>query len=158
MAVLHKFLQAEPKKKIILLQVFTVQIFVRIALLTLPFYIILGMLQRIQLRTTSNPKIMSPDTNKQIVDNHPDIQHLPWAVRATSSFVPGSRCLCQAITAQTILAWKGYPSELHIGVQKNESSNLAAHAWLVKNEMVIVGNLPNLVDFIPLPALPKVIR
>jgi hypothetical protein len=158
MAVLRKFLQAESSKKIILLQVLTVQIFVRLALLSLPFYIILGMLQRIQLRTTSNPKIMSPDTDKHCVDNHPDIQHLPWAVRATSSFVPGSRCLCQAITAQTVLALKGYPSELHIGVQKSESSNLAAHAWLVRNELVVVGNLPNLVDFIPLPTLPRVIR
>jgi hypothetical protein len=68
------------------------------------------------------------------------LQTLPWGVRVTNHFVPGSRCLCQAITAQALLALKGYSSELRIGVQKSDASLLTAHAWLVRQGQILVGH------------------
>jgi len=53
------------------------------------------------------------------------------AVERASSVVPGTRnCLVRAIAARRMLARAGLRSELRIGVAKDASDGLTAHAWL----------------------------
>lgn len=153
-----KFLKVDPFKQAILIQAFAVQLGVRIALGTMPFYLLLNYLQQIQTAVRQSPHPNCLETDRQLSENASAPESLAWAVRVTSAFVPGSRCLCQAIAAQMLLAYKGFSSELRIGVQKTDSSMLSAHAWLVRQGLILVGNLPNIDEFSPFPTLPKVFK
>jgi hypothetical protein len=67
--------------------------------------------------------------------------------------VPGATCLSQALAAQTLFLRQGYPAELHIGVAKNETGQLEAHAWVESEGQVVIGDLQNLSRYTPLPSL-----
>src|SRR5690348_12897757 len=69
-------------------------------------------------------------------------RQLIWAVRATSRCLPGSTCLTQALAAQALLVHSGYPSQVEIGVNKNDAG-FQAHAWLVCQGEVLLGGPQN---------------
>lgn len=50
----------------------------------------------------------------------------------------GFKCLAQAIAAQRLLKQRKIPSQLYLGVHKNQSE-LKAHAWLKCGEHFITG-------------------
>lgn len=56
------------------------------------------------------------------------------AVHRAARFVPGARCLAQAVTVKYLLARSGHKVEILIGVappqEGNGSSAIRAHAWL----------------------------
>ena len=41
--------------------------------------------------------------------------------------------------------------KLNIGVRKNSADELEAHAWLTSGNLVVIGNLPDLKGFSPMP-------
>lgn len=61
-----------------------------------------------------------------------------WAVRAAARRVPGTTCLCSALTLQRLLSAEGHPSQVHIGVAR-ELTGFIAHAWLVHDGVVVIG-------------------
>ena len=61
------------------------------------------------------------------------------AVRSASRFVTGARCLARAMTAQILLGRAGYPSELRYGVAHKSMGTIDAHAWLVCEGHVVMG-------------------
>ena len=61
------------------------------------------------------------------------------AVARVSRWIPGARCLAQAVAAHVVLARHGYPSTVHIGVRPEQSHDLAAHAWLTTADAVGLG-------------------
>lgn len=67
------------------------------------------------------------------------INQLVWAVRVTSRYLPDATCLTQALAAQALLARSGYPSQVEIGVAKDESRRFQAHAWVVCQGQVVLG-------------------
>lgn len=68
-------------------------------------------------------------------------ERVAWAVRAAARFVPGGgNCLAQAITGQIILARHGYPCELRIGVARDDSLRLVAHAWVESGGRALIGH------------------
>src|SRR5262245_53237716 len=67
------------------------------------------------------------------------IDRLAWAVEVVSRRIPGSTCLCRALTLQRLLARNGHESELRIGVAKSEN-RFGAHAWLLHNGQVLIGD------------------
>jgi len=67
------------------------------------------------------------------------LKQLIWAVRTVSRYLPGATCLTQALAAQALLARSGYPSQVEIGVTKDESSRLRAHAWVVSQGEIVLG-------------------
>jgi hypothetical protein len=156
MKMILKYLRFHPKKQAILIQPFALQLVVRLTLSVLPFYVTLGILQRIQRVTTSRMQQVRVITHGFPSEDLAVPQNVAWAICTTSSFVPKSRCLCQAIAGQILMSVKRVPTELRIGVRKPNSSMLTAHAWLVRNDVILIGNLPDIDDFIPLPALPEV--
>jgi hypothetical protein len=67
------------------------------------------------------------------------IKQLLWAVKVTSRYLPGATCLTQALAAQAPLTRSGYPSQVEIGVAKNESRRFQAHAWVVCQGEIVLG-------------------
>ena len=54
--------------------------------------------------------------------------------------VPQATCLPQALAAEAYYAERA-PAELQIGVKKTPSGKLAAHAWVVSDGRIVVGDL-----------------
>lgn len=157
MEKLFKFLQADPNKQLILIEVFIIQLVVRLALCILPFYRVLSILQRLEYFALAKGKC----ERKWIFNIQHNIKllecYVVWAVLKTSPYVPGSRCLCQAITCQILMTFNGIKTELRIGVNKSNGTLLMAHAWLTQHDRIVIGNLPNLSDYIPFSSLPTVL-
>lgn len=67
-----------------------------------------------------------------------DLDRMAWAVRAAARAVPGAACLAQAVAMQRMLARRGRPSRVELGVAKNHVG-LEAHAWLVCDGAILIG-------------------
>lgn len=62
-----------------------------------------------------------------------------WAVTAAGRRMPGgSRCLVQALAAQTLLARHGHAAQLRIGVAR-AGAGINAHAWLERDGEPLFG-------------------
>jgi transglutaminase superfamily protein len=80
-----------------------------------------------------------------------------WAMRHAQRVVPRATCLPQALAAEALLTRGGLPADLRIGVKKDASGKLLAHAWVESEGRVVVGDLPGGVDtYTRLPTLPRV--
>jgi hypothetical protein len=54
--------------------------------------------------------------------------------------VPGGRhCLTRAMVLEILLRRRGYPAEIKIGVARDDSGKLIAHAWLHCEGLVLIG-------------------
>ena len=72
------------------------------------------------------------------------------AITRARRWVPKDTSLIEAIAAQRLLGQHGYQSTVHIGIAK-AGVDPAAHAWLSYQGHVIVGRIPNLGDYTPIP-------
>ncbi|MFN4014194.1 MAG: lasso peptide biosynthesis B2 protein [Reyranella sp.] len=61
-----------------------------------------------------------------------------WSVRTAARRVPGTTCLSSALALQRLLSSAGHPSQVHIGVARDQSG-FSAHAWLVHDGVVVIG-------------------
>ena len=67
-------------------------------------------------------------------------EQIARAIRAVGRYVPGTgNCLVQSLTTQTMLARRGSPARLRIGVIKDENGRLRAHAWVECEGRIIMG-------------------
>ena len=67
-------------------------------------------------------------------------QQVAWAVRVASRHLPWEcMCLVQAIAAKVVLARRGCPSTLYLGVAKDAHGALQAHAWLRSANGFVTG-------------------
>jgi hypothetical protein len=62
-----------------------------------------------------------------------------WAVTVAARYIPGSKCLVQAIAGRNLLASYGFSSEIHIGVAKDSKNWLNAHAWVEADGKTVIG-------------------
>jgi len=67
------------------------------------------------------------------------LEQVVWAVTVVSRYLPGATCLTQALAAQALLTQSGFPSQVEIGVAKDELRRLKAHAWVVCHGQVVLG-------------------
>lgn len=67
------------------------------------------------------------------------LERLIWAVQITSTYMPGSNCLTNALTGHILLSRENYPNHLRIGVTKDDKGNFEAHAWLESGNQIIIG-------------------
>jgi hypothetical protein len=75
------------------------------------------------------------------------------AVRGVGRRLPGMTCLVQALAAQAMLARRGVPARVHIGVRAAgmPAARLDAHAWLAASDgRVLIGDVPELDAYQPL--------
>ncbi|MFH1115528.1 MAG: lasso peptide biosynthesis B2 protein [Pseudomonadota bacterium] len=74
-----------------------------------------------------------------------------WAVSAVVRRIPAlGNCLSVALTAKLLLSATGHSTSLRIGVAKDDSGKLEAHAWLEDNGTILIGSV-NHDRFVPLP-------
>lgn len=102
----------------------------RLALLTVPFRRIaprLGTLQHESAAAVPTPMVQSAS-------------RIGWAVRAMARRTPWeSACLTQAISAKAMLRRRRIQSTLYLGVAKNKSQPMQAHAWLRCGTAILTG-------------------
>ena len=77
-----------------------------------------------------------------------------WAVTVASRRAPGSAtCLSRALMVHAMLARRGYPSRLHIGVVRARPRALEAHAWVEREGRILIGGTVSQIgEFTPLAA------
>jgi Transglutaminase-like superfamily len=74
---------------------------------------------------------------------HPAPQErLTWAVQSVSRYVPGVRCLAQAIVLKALLQRHGYPACIQMGFGKDGDANFKGHAWVECQGQVLLGGGP----------------
>jgi hypothetical protein len=74
------------------------------------------------------------------VDAAPTRTRIIRAVLRASRYLPGeSTCLPQAMAAYRLLAQRGIPARLKIGVRKEDEQKLSAHAWVECEGQVVIG-------------------
>jgi Transglutaminase-like superfamily len=81
-----------------------------------------------------------------------DVEKIVRAVVLASHYVPAATCLTQALAGQILLTQYGEPALLRIGVAKNEAGKLEAHAWVESRGRIVIGALPELIRYTPLPS------
>ena len=62
-----------------------------------------------------------------------------WAVEASSRLVPKATCLTKALAARVLLTRLGYPAELRLGMVREKSGRVLAHAWIESEGRVVIG-------------------
>lgn len=69
-----------------------------------------------------------------------DTARIGWAVETAGRIVPaGDNCLVRAIAGREMLARRGISSQIRLGVAKNSSDLLRAHAWLECGDRIVTG-------------------
>jgi hypothetical protein len=126
---LRKFFRLNPSNRKLLFKTWLLVVAVRLGLWVLPLK---------HLR-----RLLSPWTEREpshFEANRILFEKLAWIVERASRYVPGARtCLVQALAVQVILARKGYPAGLRLGVSREGAEGIQAHAWVESNGMVVVG-------------------
>ena len=64
---------------------------------------------------------------------------IAWAIQKAASSLADSNCLVQALAGQALLVRYGYESVLTIGVAKDGYDRFAAHAWVKRENEVVIG-------------------
>jgi len=83
------------------------------------------------------------------------VASIAWAVKRVGELTPRLlACLPRAISVCRMLERRGYQAKLMLGVGKDEHGKFTAHAWVVYEGEVIVGQLPNLDSFVKLSSWP----
>jgi hypothetical protein len=137
------------RHRYVLLKTYLLLLLIRGGLALLPFKQLLAWVM-----AGSHSKGESVSQPQGISANDVGVRRVVWAVERSSQLMPGgAKCLAKALTTYLLLGRRGYPPELRIGVAKSEAGALEAHAWVEVNGQVIMGNLPDLVRFTPLPSL-----
>jgi len=68
-------------------------------------------------------------------------ERIGWVVRAASCLVPFTRsCLPRALAMEALLKAAGLSPDLHLGVAPAPKGKLAAHAWVVCQGKVVMGD------------------
>jgi hypothetical protein len=63
-----------------------------------------------------------------------------WAVTAAAERLPGPpTCLSRALAVQAMLARRGYPSRLHVGVTRGQQGQVEGHAWVESEGRILIG-------------------
>ncbi len=138
---LRKFLDLPPAERGLLVKAAILLWAIMLGLWLLPFQTFRRLLARVTQAPTGwrEANQLSPD-------------RIVWAVAVASRHMPGARtCLAQALAAQVLLARRGHPVRLRIGVAKGEGGRLEAHAWVESEGRIVIGGVGDLLRYNPLP-------
>ncbi len=140
----RKFFRLSAAERWMLLRVAFLLGVTRLALKLIPFRTLHGLLSR---GGGSSRRVSAPD------DPYPG--QVAWAVGVVGRYVLDDKaCLTQALVGQFLLKRRGYPADLRIGVARAADGELAAHAWVECDGLVLIGGPEAMVRrYTPLPRL-----
>ena len=82
------------------------------------------------------------------------VDELASLVNSAARYLPRTTsCLPRAMCCQLLLNEAGYESQLRIGVANMPDGHLKAHAWVEREGSVVLGDLPDLINYRPLPII-----
>jgi hypothetical protein len=67
------------------------------------------------------------------------LEDIGTAVARAGRHVPGSTCLTEALAGEVLLARRGFPVRLRLGVAREEGE-LRAHAWVESEGTIVIGD------------------
>jgi len=137
---LHKFLSLTPSDRVLLINALLLLGAIRLGLKLLPFQTLRRLLARM-----AQPIRRLQQAEKASVDK------VAWAVMVASHYIPGARCLAQALATQVLLERRGYPTQLRIGFTRGKGGQMSAHAWVESEGRVAIGDAGNMARYIPVP-------
>ena len=123
--------------------------FVRLALWLLPFRYV----KRVYIDETqrsSQHTLLRRNTDSDVAVS----RQVARAIDRASRLVPHSSCLPRALAARRMLERRGLTSALRFGVLRT-AEGLCAHAWIEVAGRTVVGALPDLDRYTPLPHMPQ---
>lgn len=128
MKLLRKFLRLPTAERWLLIKATLLLEAIKLGMRLLPF----RTLRRLLSRVANTPKGRRVD--------HSSAERVAWAVEAASQNMPGIKtCLARALAAQVLLARRGYPALLRIGVARGEQEQFQAHAWVETEGKTVIG-------------------
>jgi len=138
---LYRFLTLEPVERRLLVEAAFLLSVIRLALGRVPFTTLRRMVVRGPRKGIGPP---NPGIADQVV----------WAVNALFPTTPRrATCLVRALAVQAMLARRGYPSRLRIGVMRGSPGGLDGHAWVEHEGRILIGgSAPELARFAPITA------
>lgn len=123
----RKFLVISSSKKLLILESCLLLGIARLAIISLPFKKVASYLGDLDQETTW---IEETDLLKEVA----------WAVNGVARFTPWkSNCLARAVAAAIILRRRGISYSIYLGVAREETNNLTAHAWLRSGQIYLTG-------------------
>ncbi len=125
MVALRKLLQLSNDDRWLLLRAFAVVASASLAVRLLPASIVL--------------KRLAEDVPLPRQHQRRSAERVAWAVAAAARYIPGSKCLVQAIAGRSLLAKYGIDSQIRIGVAKDSKNWLSAHAWVEVEGRTLIG-------------------
>jgi uncharacterized SAM-binding protein YcdF (DUF218 family) len=141
MTRLRKFWHLSAGDRNFLIKTFFLLAVIRLGLVLIQFNKLLKFINQI-----SQPR--PPYSTQKI-----SVDKIVWAVNKVTRYVPGAKCLARALTTQVLMRRYGHSGELRLGVAKAETGKLEAHAWIEHQGLVVMGNVPDLSRYMPLPSL-----
>lgn len=139
---LRKFLRLSAGDRNFLIVTFCLLAAIRLGLVLIQFNQLLKLLTKISYTRESLPST-----------NQVSVGKIVWTVNKVTRYVPGAKCLARALTTQVLMRRYGHSGELRLGVAKAGTGKLEAHAWIESQGLVIIGNIPDLSRYMPLPSL-----
>lgn len=102
---------------------------------------------RLQLLSLTPRDIVALNERAWRLARHRDDAFSAAAVRRVAFAVPRvaarlpwrTDCLVQALAARRWLAYWGIPTQVAIGVDRNQGGAFSAHAWLKHDEIIVTG-------------------
>jgi len=143
MRKLKRFLRMPLRDQALMLQAAAVVLSVRLVLSLVPFRVWRPLIQQ----------RLAPAPGGQ--HDKATVARVVAAVLWVSRYVPRASCLTQGLATQQLLSWRGYPTQLRIGVARGAGGQFQAHAWVEWQGTVIIGGADELVRFAVLPVEKK---
>jgi Transglutaminase-like superfamily len=137
---LVKFLQLGWSDRFLLITTAFLLGVIRLALWLLPFQTVRSLLARITQPATELHEADQAYINKVV-----------WTVVIASQYIPGVKCLAQALATQVLLRRRGYLTQLRIGIARNKQGQMSAHAWLESQEQIVIGGSGSMSHYTLLP-------
>lgn len=140
------------RRRLLLCRTFVLLLGVRLGLALLAFQ----KLREVLARLSSINRHAQRQLPRNREQTNQVVRQVIWAVENSARLMPGgAKCLAKALTTQVLMERRGCDCDFKIGVAKTKEGALEAHAWIEKDEQVIMGQLPDLDRFKSLPPLEK---
>jgi len=126
----HKFLRLSTAERQLLIKAALLLEAIKLGMRLLPFRTLRHLLARVARTPVGAWRA-----------DHSSPERVVWAVETASRHTLGVKtCLTQALAAQILLARRGRPALLHVGVAKGgEPGQFQAHAWVESEGKVVIG-------------------
>ena len=128
---LRKVFQLPRRERLILAQAWGLFLLADLALRAPPFTHLLALSRKARVKRLDEPALARP----------PAMPRLVWLVEVAGRHSPvNATCLKKALVLSWLLRRRGIPTELRIGVARQEGGLVKAHAWLDCDGQAVLGH------------------